>query len=133
MLISFVYCWFVIDLPCFLCADSRIIEDFKLYENLTIKDFEIKVTLGTGSFGRVVLAKHNKTGIHVAIKILKKEKVVKTKQIEHTKYEKNLLLEIDCPFVVNLLTTFQDSKNLYLVMEYVKGGEMFFHLRKAGR
>lgn len=113
--------------------DERITADLKLYDNLGIKDFDIKVTLGTGSFGRVVLAKHIKTGVHVAIKILKKDKVVKTKQIEHTKYEKNLLLDIDCPFVVNLLTTFQDTKNLYLVMEYVKGGEMFFHLRKAGR
>jgi len=98
-----------------------------------VKDFEIKKTLGTGSFGRVVLAKHKETGYFVAIKILNKGKVIKMKQVDHTRYEKELLDQIDCPFVVNLLGHFQDAKNLYLVMEYVRGGEMFYHLRKAGR
>jgi len=69
----------------------------------------------------------------VAIKILNKEKIIKTKQLDHVKYEKQLLFDVDCPFVVNLLSNFQDAKNLYLVLEYVKGGEMFYHLRKAGR
>jgi len=55
------------------------------------------------------------------------------KQVEHAKYEKQILDEIKCPFVVNLLAFFQDAKNLYLVLEYVRGGEMFTHLRKAGR
>lgn len=100
---------------------------------VSIDHFEMKVTLGTGSFGRVMLARHKKTGYYVAIKILKKERVIKMKQLEHVKYEKNLLHEIQCPFVVNLITSFQDAKNLYLVMEYVRGGEMFYHLRKAGR
>jgi len=81
----------------------------------------------------VVLAKHKATGYFVAIKILNKAKVIKMKQLDHTKYEKQLLNEIECPFVVNLLGFFQDVKNLYLVMEYVKGGEMFYHLRKASR
>lgn len=55
------------------------------------------------------------------------------KQVEHTKYEKQILEKIDSPFIVNLLTSFQDVKNLYLAMEYVTGGEMFYHLRKANR
>jgi len=81
----------------------------------------------------VVLALHKASGHFVAIKILNKAKVVKMKQVDHTKYEKRLLDEIECPFVVNLLGTFQDTKNVYLVLEYVRGGEMFYHLRKAGR
>lgn len=101
--------------------------------NLTINDFTIRNTLGTGSFGRVVLAQHKATGHYLAIKILNKAKVIKMKQLDHTKYEKTLLFEIESPFVVNLLGYFQDVKNLYLVMEYVRGGEMFYHLRKAGR
>jgi len=80
-----------------------------------------------------VLALHKASGHFVAIKILNKAKVVKMKQVDHTKYEKRLLDEIECPFVVNLLGTFQDTKNVYLVLEYVRGGEMFYHLRKAGR
>lgn len=65
--------------------------------------------------------------------MLLKEKIVKMKQVEHTKYEKRILEKIDCPFIVNLLCSFQDAKNLYLGMEYVTGGEMFFHLRKSTR
>jgi len=100
---------------------------------ITLKDFELKVTLGTGTFGRVMLAKHKKTGKFTAIKILKKEKVIRLKQVEHSMYEKRLLEKIQSPFVVNFHDSFQDCRNLYIVMEYVKGGEMFFHLRKAGR
>ena len=80
-----------------------------------------------------MLAQHKETKHWVAIKVLLKSKVIKMKQVEHTKYEKEILDQIQCPFVVNLLGSFQDSKNLYLVLEYVRGGEMFTHLRKAGR
>jgi len=100
---------------------------------LSLADFTLKRTLGTGSFGRVMLAQHKATKHWVAIKVLRKDKVVKMKQVEHAKYEKQILDEIKCPFVVNLLAFFQDAKNLYLVLEYVRGGEMFTHLRKAGR
>ena len=80
-----------------------------------------------------MLAQHKATKHWVAIKVLRKDKVVKMKQVEHAKYEKQILDEVKCPFVVNLLAFFQDAKNLYLVLEYVRGGEMFTHLRKAGR
>jgi len=99
----------------------------------SLENFSLKKTLGTGSFGRVMLASYKQTETLVAIKILKKDKIVKMKQVEHTKYEKQILDQVRCPFVVNLLGFFQDAKNLYLVMDYVPGGEMFYHLRKAGR
>jgi len=47
--------------------------------------------------------------------------------------KKKILDEIKCPHIVNLVGFFQDNKNLYLVMDYVPGGEMFYHLRRAGR
>jgi serine/threonine protein kinase len=100
---------------------------------LSLADFTLKRTLGTGSFGRVLLAQHKESKHWVAIKVLRKDKVVKMKQVEHTNYEKNILDVIRCPFIVNLLGSFQDAKNLYLVLEYVRGGEMFTHLRKASR
>ena len=100
---------------------------------LSLSDFTLKRTLGTGSFGRVILSQHKATKHWVAIKVLRKDKVIKMKQVEHTKYEKQILDAIQCPFIVNLLGSFQDAKNLYLVLEYVRGGEMFTHLRKVGR
>jgi len=72
-------------------------------------------------------------GKYFALKILKKSEVIYLKQVEHVKTEKKILEEIQHPYIVNLTGAFQDDKNLYLLLEYVIGGEFFSHLRKAGR
>ena len=97
----------------------------------TLADFQIQRTLGTGSFGRVhlVQSKHNQR--YYAIKVLKKAQVVKMKQIEHTNDERKMLQRVKHPFLITLWGTFQDSKNLYMVMDFVEGGELFSLLRKS--
>ncbi|KAI9815547.1 MAG: camp-dependent protein kinase catalytic subunit [Pycnora praestabilis] len=91
----------------------------------SLTDFTIQRTLGTGSFGRVhlVQSKHNQR--FYAVKVLKKQQVVKMKQVEHTNDERRMLQEVKHPFLVTLWGTFQDSKNLYMVMDFVEGGELF--------
>ena len=98
----------------------------------TLGDFEILRTLGTGSFGRVhlVQSKHNQR--FYAIKVLKKAQVVKMKQVEHTNDERRMLSDVKHPFLITLWGTFQDWKNLYMVMDFVEGGELFTLLRKSG-
>ncbi|KAF2736202.1 Pkinase-domain-containing protein [Polyplosphaeria fusca] len=99
----------------------------------TLTDFTIQRTLGTGSFGRVhlVQSKHNQR--FYAIKVLKKAQVVKMKQVEHTNDERRMLQQVKHPFLITLWGTFQDSKNLYMVMDFVEGGELFSLLRKSQR
>ena len=67
------------------------------------------------------------------MKILVKQKIVKLKQEEHTLNEKRILEAISHPFIVQLEYHFKDNSNLYMVLEFASGGEMFTHLRKVGR
>jgi len=103
------------------------------HNTAALEDFERLKTLGTGSFGRVMLVKHKSNQTHYAMKILDKQKVVKLKQVEHTLNEKKILQAITFPFLVSLEYHFKDNSNLYMILEYVPGGEMFSHLRKIGR
>jgi protein kinase A len=98
----------------------------------TLVDFETQRTLGTGSFGRVHLVQSRHNQRFYAIKVLKKFQVVKMKQVEHTNDERKMLSEVKHPFLITLWGTFQDSKNLYMVMDFVEGGELFSLLRKSG-
>lgn len=77
----------------------------------------------------LVRSKHNLR--FYAIKVLSKDKIVKTKQIEHTNNEKTILEAIQHPFIINLWGAFQDDSNLYMVMDYVPGGELFTLLRRS--
>lgn len=105
----------------------------KIEGPLTLDDFDLGVTLGTGSFGRVRFATHKKTNSYWAIKMLKKAEVIRLQQVEHMLSEKNILMCLDHPFVVQLAGTFQTEKYLFMALEYVIGGEFFTHLRKSGR
>ncbi|KAJ3300942.1 hypothetical protein HDV03_001579 [Kappamyces sp. JEL0829] len=98
-----------------------------------LEDFQKIRTLGTGTFGRVYLARFKETDRFYALKMLSKLEVVRLRQVQHIISEKNILARINFPFIVNLLCTFQDVRNVYLLEEYVMGGEMFSHLRRAGR
>lgn len=98
-----------------------------------LDQFDRVRTLGTGSFGRVMLVRHKKTSEYHAMKILDKGKVVKLKQVEHTLNEKRILQAINFPFLVRLEYSFKDNSYLYMILEFVPGGEMFSHLRRIGR
>eukprot|EP00052_Salpingoeca_macrocollata_P001199 m.24356 g.24356 ORF g.24356 m.24356 type:complete len:384 (+) comp11186_c0_seq1:97-1248(+) len=98
---------------------------------LTLMDFNVDRTLGTGSFGRVLLVEQkSQAGQFRACKIISKERVIKTRQVEHTTNEKNILFCLNCKYVVKLYDYFVDTRNLYFVLEFVNGGEMFTHIQK---
>lgn len=100
-----------------------------------LDDFQLMKVLGKGSYGKVMLVqrKGDTTGKVYAMKMLQKENVIKRNQVEHTKTERHVLETAQHPFIVNLHYAFQTPKKLYFVLEYCNGGELFFHLSRAGR
>lgn len=122
-------------------------------------DLECIKTVGTGTFGRVMLVKNKRhKGLanaesvksdnsqshsrkapaivparhgYYALKVLNISQVIKLRQVDHVKNEKNCLLEIQNPFIVQLFWTYHDDNYLYMLLEYVPGGELFTYLRNA--
>jgi protein kinase A len=92
-----------------------------------LEDFNLQRTVGTGSFGRVMICQHGHQTL--ALKIMEKVTIVKLKQVEHTLSEKKILQAIKFPFLVNLVYSFKDNSHLYIALEFASGGEMFTHLR----
>ena len=100
---------------------------------IKLSDYEIGETLGTGSFGRVRISKNKKTNEYVAMKIMKKVEILKSKQADHIANEIKILSMIDHPFVIKFDGFTQDDKYLYLALECINGGELFTYLRGVGR
>ncbi|XP_052783689.1 cAMP-dependent protein kinase catalytic subunit PRKX-like isoform X3 [Mya arenaria] len=98
-----------------------------------LSDYEILSTIGTGTFGRVVLVRNRETRNYFALKVMAVTEVIRLKQIEHVKNEKEILSSISHPFIVNMLWANHDEAFLYMLMEYVPGGEVFSYLRNYGR
>ena len=65
------------------------------------------------------------------MKVLRKTEIVRLRQVEHVNAERYILSRVHHPFIVDLFATFQDSLNVYMLMSYVPGGELFTHLRRA--
>ncbi|KIJ37715.1 hypothetical protein M422DRAFT_33611 [Sphaerobolus stellatus SS14] len=107
--------------------------------NISLTDFDVVETLGTGTFGRVLLVSLRKSATELepisffAMKVLRKSEVIRLRQAEHVNSERYILSRIRHPFIVDLYATFQDSLNIYMLESYVPGGELFTHLRRAGR
>ena len=108
-------------------------EDNPLGIKLTFHDFERLKVLGKGSFGEVLLVKLKANDKYYAMKILLKKQVILRHQEAHTRAERDLMVRINCPFIVNIKFAFQDSVKLYIITEFMQGGEMFFHLHKEKR
>jgi serum/glucocorticoid-regulated kinase 2 len=102
-------------------------------DKVNLDSFEPLKVLGRGAFGKVIQVKKKDTGKIYAMKILKKTMVFAKKQVDHTKAEREVLSAFQHPFLMGLKFAFQTTERLYLVMEFFRGGELFFHLRKMKR
>ncbi|GMQ02474.1 hypothetical protein CsSME_00048684 [Camellia sinensis var. sinensis] len=91
---------------------------------ICVDDFELLTIIGRGAFGEVQLCREKKSGNIYAMKKLKKSEMLKRGQVEHVRAERNLLAEVASHCIVKLYYSFQDAEYLYLIMEYLPGGDM---------
>ncbi|KAL2321064.1 hypothetical protein Fmac_030033 [Flemingia macrophylla] len=89
-----------------------------------VDDFELLTMIGKGAFGEVRVCKEKTTDHVYAMKKLKKSEMLRRGQVEHVRAERNLLAEVDSNCIVKLYCSFQDDEYLYLIMEYLPGGDM---------
>ena len=100
------------------------------------EDFEILKLIGKGTFGQVFQVRKRDNQRIYAMKVLSKKVIVQKKEIQHTIGERNILVRTattESPFIVGLKFSFQTAADLYLVTDYMSGGELFWHLQKEGR
>ena len=100
------------------------------------EDFEILKLIGKGTFGQVFQVRKKDTQRIYAMKVLSKKVIIQKKEVQHTIGERNILVRTattESLFIVGLKFSFQTPADLYLVTDYMSGGELFWHLQREGR
>ncbi|KAK8143838.1 serine/threonine protein kinase, AGC [Beauveria asiatica] len=122
---------------------SSIVQPQSPVRDFKLSNFTLVRTLGTGTFARVCLVRpasatkaldrQDDSEVY-ALKILRKTEVIRLKQIDHVRHERAVLADVaGHPFITNLIASFADADSLYMLLDYVPGGELFSYLRKFRR
>jgi len=98
-----------------------------------LEDFKLIKVIGKGNFGKVLLVRMTQTDEIFAMKMLSKKQIIENNEIEHTMAECRILQRLRHPFLVNLHYAFQTEDKLCLILDFVNGGELFFHLQQDKR
>ncbi|XP_034673486.1 serine/threonine-protein kinase AtPK2/AtPK19-like [Vitis riparia] len=102
-------------------------------------DFEIMRVVGKGAFGKVFQVR-KKGGPEIsgdsdgifAMKVMRKDTIISKNHMDYMKAERDILIKVEHPFIVSLRCSFQTNSKLYLIMDFVNGGHLFFHLYRQG-
>jgi protein-serine/threonine kinase len=100
---------------------------------ISVEDFDVLQLLGRGAFGKVFLVNHKVTQKMYAMKVINKFELGSRNHMIHTKTEREILASSASPFIIKLHFSFQSDEQLFMVMEYAKGGSLIQHLRRAKR
>jgi serine/threonine protein kinase len=98
--------------------------------HVSLDDFEILCVIGRGSFGKVMKVRDLDTGEIFAMKAIKKASIIESNMLESTKNEQLIMATVRHPFIVGLHYAFQSPERLYLVQDFLSGGELFYHLQQ---
>jgi len=101
----------------------------KTVKSVELNDFQIIKVLGRGTFGKVCLVQYKPTKEYYAMKSLKKDVLLDMDQVQSTILEKKILQSLDHPFLVGMVFCFQTEERIYFIMPFIRGGELFQHLR----
>jgi len=97
-------------------------------KKVAVEDFRQIKVIGRGGFGRVLLVEKKDTKQVYAMKVLKKSVIAARGEVEHTRTERSVLSKLNHPFLAKLHWSFQSEENLYFIMDFINGGELFHHL-----
>lgn len=114
----------------YLAPFTKMSGNRKHKRKVTLEEFELLKVLGKGTFGKVILCREKANNRFFAIKILKKSVIIAKDEVAHTLTESHVLQTCRHPFLTELVYSFQTPDRLCFVMEYVNGGELFFHLSR---
>ncbi|KAG1704556.1 hypothetical protein DVH05_005487 [Phytophthora capsici] len=96
------------------------------------QDFDLLCVIGMGAFGKVIQVRHQPTDEILAMKIVSNKYIVQKNSVAYLQAERDIMTKINHPFLISLRYAFQTKSNVYLVMPFVAGGELFHHLHKEG-
>lgn len=98
-----------------------------------VSDFQFINTISSGAYARVFLARKKKTGDIYAIKAIPKERTIQKNEIQSVMTEKDILLRLVSPYMIRFYYSIIGNHNLYIVMEYMPGGDLYSVLHEVGR
>ncbi|CAH0482416.1 unnamed protein product [Peronospora belbahrii] len=96
------------------------------------QDFDLLCVIGQGAFGKVIQVRHQPTDEILAMKIVSNKYIVQHNSVSYLQAERDIMTKINHPFLISLRYAFQTKSNVYLVMPFVAGGELFHHLHTQG-
>jgi len=113
--------------------NDEILDDDPRKRFVTPKDFVLLKVIGMGAFGKVLQVKNKVSGQILAMKVMSK-RLLKRKSgyIENIQAERNILKRVNHPFVVTMHCSFQTKEKLFIIMDYLAGGELFLRLGREG-
>ncbi|TYJ36275.1 hypothetical protein E1A91_A05G296800v1 [Gossypium mustelinum] len=112
--------------------DDHIETHLLRQQSVGLEDFEVLKVVGQGAFAKVYQVRRNGTSDIYAMKVMRKDKIMEQNHAEYMKSERAILGKVDHPFIVQLRYSFQTKYRLYLVLDFVNGGHLFFQLYRQG-
>ena len=100
---------------------------------LTKSNFTYAYCIGKGGFGKVWKVERKKSKQQYAMKEMSKARILTKRSLKSVMNERQILTQLHNPYIVNMYYAFQDRDNLYLVMDYLSGGDLRYHICKHRR